>query len=212
MKRRRVLIVAAVVALAAIYAVFIHTPAGPRTLRDFDPDRLAQLELDMWQAYYQRENVRLFKDLLISLREQYRYTWARAALGGLYLARAASNFAELRGGYDQVLPDLTSAYMMARDWTDGRFNPRDVASAELSWWVARRLPDQNSAEQVGRLIAAEYALLYEVPVERVDESGLLRARAAKLRDAGGDHADWTAVGSLLRDSYRGLAAALDQGE
>lgn len=208
LKPRVILAVSAIVLAATIYILFVHTPPGPRTLRDFDPDRTAALELDMWQAYYQRRNVRLFTDLVVLLREQYRYTWARAALAGLYLARAASNFAELRGGYDQVLPDLTSAYAMARDWTKGGFNPREVAAAELSWWVARRLADQNSAEEVGRLIAAEYALLYEAPVDLLDEAGLLRARAAKLRDAGGDHADWPAVGVLLRDSYRSLASAL----
>lgn len=208
MALRPAILVPSVAAAALVYALFAHTPPGPRTLRDFDPDRTAALELDMWQAYYQQRNVRLFADLVVLLREQYRYTWARAALGGLYLARAASNFAELRGGYNQVLPDLTSAYAMARDWTEGGFDPRAVAAAELSWWVARRLDGENSAEQVGRLIAAEYSLLYETPVDLVDEAGLLRARAAKLRDAGGDRADWPAVGGLLRDSYRSLSVAL----
>ena len=31
---------------------FFATPPGPRSLRAFDPDRTAALELDMWQAYY----------------------------------------------------------------------------------------------------------------------------------------------------------------
>lgn len=31
------------------------TPPGPRTLRRFDPDRMADLELRMWQAYYAKE-------------------------------------------------------------------------------------------------------------------------------------------------------------
>ena len=78
----------------------------------------------------------------------------------------------------------------------------------MDWWVARRVPGQDSAEQVGRLISDEYALLYEVPSRRLADSGLLRARAAKLRDLGGDDADWTTVASILRDSYRSLTVGL----
>jgi len=47
--------------------------------------------------------------------------------------------------------------------------------------VARRVPGQNSAEQIGSLIADEYALLYETRRGRVESAALLRARAAALR-------------------------------
>ena len=135
------------------------------------------------------------------LHEQYRYPWAKATIAGFHLARAAATFGDARGDYERVLPDLERAYEIEKDWVHAGFDPKAVAKAELAWWVARRMPGQNSAEQVGRLIAEEYALLYEIPVERVLEASTLRARAGKLRDEGGEHADWTTVAQLLTDSY-----------
>jgi len=202
------LVVAAVAGLG--YLIFVAAPPGPRSIRVFDPDRVADLELDMWQAYYAREKVRLFRGLLISLHEQNRYPWAKAAVAGFHLARAAATFAEARSDYEQVLPDLERAYATEREWTQAGFDPAAVARAELAWWVARRVPGQDSADHVGALIADENALLYEVPRERVLHASVLRARAGKLRDEGGDHADWTTVSTLLRQSYRELHSALQQ--
>jgi hypothetical protein len=173
-------------------------------MRVFDPDRMAVLELDMWQAYYRKENLRLFRGLTTMLHEQYRYPWSKATTAAFYLARAAQRFSNLRNGYEVVLLDLERAYAIARDWTSASFDPAAVARAELAWWVARRVPGQDSAESVGALIADEYALLFDVPRERVATAGLLRARAGKLRDQGGDRADWAAVSTLLLESYRNL--------
>jgi len=73
------------------------------------------------------------------------------------------------------------------------------------------VPGQDSPEQVGGLIADLNALLYDVPRERVLDASILRARAGRLRDDGGPRADWAEVGRLLRDSYRALHAAVQQG-
>lgn len=183
-------------------------PAGPRSMRAFDPDRTAALETDMWQAYYARRNVQLARDLLTLTHEQFKYPWATACRAGFHLARAAATFAKIRSNYDQVLPDLETGYAIARDWTGEPFDPAEVARAELAWWVARRTPGQDSAEQVGRLIAHENALLYQVPLERVLEASTLRAAAGRLRDEGGDRADWPEVHRLLVESYRKLHAAV----
>jgi hypothetical protein len=202
-------VIAGVLAVTVLgLVVLVYPPPGPRSMRVFDPDRTAALELDMWQAYYQKENVRLFRGLVTLLHEQYRYSWGKATSAGFYLARAAATFAKARDGYERVLPDLERAYTIARDWTGAGFDPAAVSRAELAWWVARRIPGQNSPEQVGALIAEEYALLYDVPRERVMTAAVLRARAGRLRDDGGDHADWPTVSRLLFESYRELHTAL----
>jgi hypothetical protein len=209
MTRRRWVLVTVVLTGAAVYYVgWVARPAGPRSHRVFDPDRLAELEVDMWQAYYAKERVRLFRGLVVSLREQYRYPWAKAGRVAFHLARAAATFGDLRGNYEQVLPDLERAYTISKDWTGAAYDPAAVARAELAWWVARRIPGQNSPEQVGGLIADEYALLYDVPRDRVLEASVLRARAGRLRDEGAERADWATVGRLLRESYRSLATAV----
>ncbi len=177
-------------------------------MRVFDPDRLADLEVRMWQAYYAKERVRLFSLLVTMLHEQYHYPWATAAREGFHLARAAATFGDLRSGYERVLPDLEAAYAMARDWTGGHYDPSAVARAELAWWVARRVPGQNSPEQVGRLMADEYALLYDTTPDRVARAAVLRAEAGALRDAEARQPDWETIRRLLDASYRDLLASL----
>jgi len=177
---------------------------------DFDPYRIADLELRMWQAYYDRDTIRLFRLLVVTLREQYDFSWLTSVSAALDLAQAASTFAELRSNYQSVLPDLEAAYTTTRDWLDAGFDPAEVARAELAWWVARRTPGKNSPEQGGALIADEYALLYEAPRFSVTRAGLLRAEAAALRDAQADNPDWARIGQMLTDSYVDLYASLNR--
>jgi hypothetical protein len=203
----RFIVVCGIVAAFAL-AFVLTPPRGARSMREFNPPRLADLEVRMWQAYYAKERSRLFGLLVTMLHEQYHYSWATATLEGFHLARAAATFGDLRGGYDVVLPDLEAAYAKAKSWTRAEFDPRAVARAELAWWVARRVPGQNSAEQIGGLIADEYALLYETTRARVEAAALLRAQAAALRDAEAGRPDWERIGRLLLQSYSELRMAL----
>jgi hypothetical protein len=207
-RRRAALFLAGLLTAAAFYALAVRTPPGPRSLKLFDADRMAELEVGMWQAYYRKERLRLFALLVTMLHEQYRYTWSGACAAAFHLARAAATFGDSGSGYERVLPDLETAYATARDWTGAGYDPASVARAELAWWVARRVPSDSGPENVGRLISREYALLYEVPEVRVRRAGLLRAQAGAVRDAGGAEADWAAVSNLLRESYRSLHGAL----
>src|SRR5882672_7542603 len=115
--------------------VLLAAPAGPRTLRRFDPERMASLELRMWQAYYAKQRVQLFSLLVTMLHEQYHYSWLTATREGFLLARAAATFGDARRNYEVVLPDLEAAYTTAKKWLHAGFAPRAVARAELSWWV-----------------------------------------------------------------------------
>ena len=94
--RSRLSVVFAIAALAVVLLAIAasRAPAGPRSLTVFDADRLADLEIDMWQAYYAHQNLRLFGGLVTMLHEQYRYSWAKACLAGFRLARAARTFGD----------------------------------------------------------------------------------------------------------------------
>jgi hypothetical protein len=203
----RVLVGAAVIAAFGLAFAFTP-PRGPRSLRQFDADRLASLETQMWQAYYSKARARLFGLLVTMLHEQYHYSWATACVEGFHLARAAARFGDMTDHYEIVLPDLEAAYARAQSWTGATFDPSAVARAELAWWEARRNPGRNSPEQVGALIAQEYALLYESSPEAMTSAAQLRAQAAALRDSRAEHPDWDVIGRLLRDSYRELRLAL----
>ena len=208
--RRRTIVSGVLLAGAAVTLWLTVAPGGPRTLRRFDPDRTADLELRMWRAYYGKERARLFGLLVTMLREQHHYSWATATREGFYLARAAATFGDARSNYDVVLPDLERAFGLAKRWLNAGFDPAALSRAELAWWVARRIPGQNDAANVGRLMAEAYAQLYEVPPARVLNAAVLRARAAALRDAEAAAPNWAEIGRLLRESYRDLHRSLNQ--
>jgi hypothetical protein len=208
---RRPLLLAAALALAALAAAGLYAPPGPRSMRSFDPARVADLELAMWQAYYRKEKLRLGVLLVATLREQFRYSWLTATRAAYHLARAAAVFGDLRGDYERVLPDLERGYAIARDWTGAAFDPGVVARDELAWWVARRDQSTSDPHHVGALMAQLYADFYGVPRARVAGAALLRAQAGALRDHGGLGADWRGVGALLHESYQSLDAALRAG-
>ena len=206
----RALTMATMVAVAALAGYAVVPPAGPHSLREFDADRMASLELRMWQAYYAKQQTRLFGLLVTTLHEQYHYSWAMATLAGFHLARAATTFADATGNDAAILRDLDAAYGSAKSWLHAGFDPQAVARAELDWWTARRTPGRNSTVQVAGLMADEYALLYETSRDRVVRAALLRAEAAALRDATPEQPDWETIGALLRRSYRELAMALSR--
>src|SRR5205823_8406120 len=138
----RNLALAGVLAAAFTVGLAVTPPGGARSMREFRPARLADLEVRMWQAYYGKQRARLFALLVTLLREQYHCSWWTATREGFHLARAATTFGDLRDHYDVVLPDLETAYAQAKSWTHAEFDPHAVAEAELAWWVARRVPGQ----------------------------------------------------------------------
>ena len=74
----------------------------PRWGTDFQPDRLALLELRMWKAYYRRQPARLFGLLVLALREQAGLSWPRAVYAAGLLTKAAVGFARASGDYDRI--------------------------------------------------------------------------------------------------------------
>jgi hypothetical protein len=188
---------------------FTHAPAAERSARAFDPDRLADLELGMWQAYYAHRQAQLFRYLVVALREQFRYSWSTSLRAAYHLASAAVAFAGRNAPpYQKTLDHLTAAFTIARDWSGAGFRPADVAADELGWWVARRDPATRNPAAIGRLIAVTYAHFYDVPESQVLEAGVLRAIAADLRDRSGAAADWDEIRRVLRASYRSLHAGV----
>jgi hypothetical protein len=183
---------------------------------DFDPDRLALLELRMWKAYYRRQPARLFGTLVLGLREQAHVQWPRALIAAVFLTKAAVGFARATGDYERFAPDVARGYRWLGLPDD--VDVEAVAREELRWWVVRREIGLAAGSAAGETIARLYAALYDVPVASVTEAGRLRGVAAEVRDRGANDdpdgptgrgaAYWPEVARLLRESYRSLAAAL----
>ena len=192
------------------------TAAAPDWGRRFDPDRLADLELRMWKAYYRRERVRLAALLVQANREQAGVSWPRAVIAAYHLARAAAGFGSATGDYERFRPGIVRGYRALG--LPAGVDAEAVADRELRWWVVRREIGVSAGEAAGAVIADLYATLYGVPVETVAEAGRLRGVAAEVRDrgatadpdgpAGRGRAYWPGVAKLLHQSYVSLSAAL----
>jgi hypothetical protein len=175
----------------------------------FNPDAVGKAEAKMWQSYYTGNQPQLVLQLVQLLRKQYGLTAVEAAHVGEQFADAAMTFSSAREDYDaKILPSLTRGYTALKEASGSDFDPAQVARAELAWWVARRMPNEDSVENVGAKISELYATLYGGSHPALLEAGLLRARAAHLRDLGGENADWAEVESLLVQSYATLAEAM----
>jgi hypothetical protein len=186
--------------------------------RGFDPDRLADLELRAWKAYYRHERVRLFGLLVLANREQAHVSWPTAVLAAFYLARGASRFARASTDYDRFLPDIARGYRALGLPAD--VDADEVARRELRWWVVRREIGLAAGNEAGRAITSLYSVIYGVAESAVEEAGRLRGLAAEIRDRGaaGDPsgsaaeggAYWPEVSRLLIESYRSLYRAVTQ--
>lgn len=184
--------------------------------RDFDPDRLALLELRAWKAYYRRQPMRLLGLLVMVNREQAHVSWPKAVLSALYLARAAVGFGRATGDYDRFVPDIARGYRLLG--LAAGIDAEELARRELRWWAVRREIGLAAGDEAGRAITSLYSTLYQVPEESVAEAGRLRGRAAEVRDrgatidsdgpTGAGRLYWPEVARLLRASYRSLHRAL----
>lgn len=186
---------------------------APRTahLREFDPDEVARLETAMWRSYYEKERVRLFKELAELLRTQYHMPLVRSNRVAYYAANAAFVFKNGRGraDYEKALPDLVEFYKSIREMSDLPFDVNKTARLELEWWIIHRERANHPPGDLERALSELQASIYGVPVERLQEHGRLRAEAMTIRDTkaeqgGVTEVDWARIDQLLHQSWRSL--------
>jgi hypothetical protein len=184
-----------------------QTPQTPLTVElTFDPDRVAAAEVRMWKAYYDRKFQEVGFELIDLLVRQFHLSAPDALVIAINLSSASLAFQSTRKDYQtQVLPGLRDAYGRLKILTNGAWDAEAAAQAELEWWVKRRTPGHNSQEEVGRSIAKLYTILYGKSNKDIERAGLLRARAAHIRDTGND---WSTIRKLLQESYRLLARGI----
>jgi hypothetical protein len=172
----------------------------------FEPDRVAAAEVRMWKAYYDRKIQEVGFELIALLVGQFHLSAPDAFIIAVDLSSATLAFQSIREDYQtQVLPGLRGAYGRLKILTNGAWDAEAAARAELEWWVKRRTPGHNSQEEVGRSIAKLYTILYGKSNKDIERAGLLRARAAHIRDTG---SDWSTIRRLLQESYRLLARGI----
>jgi hypothetical protein len=217
-RKKRLLMVVALL-LAVLGSWIAYDLFAPRTahLREFDPDEVARLETAMWRSYYEKERLRLFRQLSELLRTQYNMPLVRSNQVAYYAADAAFVFkkGKQRADYEKALPQLVKFYDEVRRMSDSPFDVERAARLELEWWIIHRQRANHPPSDLERALAELQAEIYHVPVERLMEHGRLRAEAMTIRDtkaeAGGvTEADWARIDELLHQSWRSLQAAVKQ--
>jgi len=215
-RKKRVLLTCVLV-LFAISAWVLYDLYAPRTahLREFDADEVARLETAMWRSYYEKAQVRLFKQLSELLRTQYDMPLIRSNQVAYYAASAAFVFkkGKQRSDYEEALPDLVKFYQSLRNMSDIPFDVDRAARLELEWWIIHRERARHPPGDLAHALAELQAEIYRIPIERLLEHGRLRAEAMTIRDTKADtggvtEADWAKIDELLHQSWRSLAAAV----
>jgi hypothetical protein len=207
---------AALILLLAAWAAYdIYSPRKT-SLRDFDPDEVARLDMAMWRSYYSRQRVRLFAQACELLRTQYRLPFWRSNAVAYRAAKAAFVFKDghSRADYERALPDLLSFYKSIRSVSDTDFDPERAARLELEWWIVHRERKAHAPGDLDRALADLEAELYRVPADRLAEHARLRAEAMDIRDTkaeqgGVTEEDWARIDELLHQSWRSLHAAVN---
>jgi hypothetical protein len=207
-KFRKILILMGVLGLTLLMLPTVWSD----TRFEMDPGKVAAAEARMWQAYYTNDHIALRQELTNLLRSQFGISVSEANDISRSLASAAMKFESAGSNYKlTVLPDLVRAYSILNNKRGISFDPKEAAGAELDWWVARRTPGRDSVEEVGRLIAHLYAVLFGETgknQQAFERAGLLRAQAAHIRDEGGASCNWSEVEQHLHESYQALQDGL----
>lgn len=177
----------------------------------YNAAKIAASETAMWKSYYKGDKKKLIWELVNLQRTQFGMTLLEALKVSKELGEAAYIFSQIKGNYEEAtLPYLKNAYTSIKEYRKEDFDVDAVARAELAWWVARRTPGRNSPAQVGAEIANLYALLYGKTNPNLQKAGLLRAKAAYLRDQEESNPDWKEIERLLLESYEALVVGLGQ--
>ena len=172
----------------------------------FDPDKVAAYQLQVFEAYDQGSDVNMIRAYVGMLREENKYSWVRAIQAGYHMARAHLAFRSVHSHYEQLMPDLRSAYAIERDWFGASFDPGEVSQAELNTWLASRDHPERVVDAMTEAFAKRDALRFNVSESTVRGPASLYARAVQMRDQ--DEPDWGTVASLLSDAAKAIAVSV----
>jgi hypothetical protein len=202
--------------------------AGPTTLKreaasqpngaTFDPDRLAQLEVAGFRAYYDRKWLRCFWLVAQLAHEQFHMSLARSIQAAYYITRASIAWAPVDHDTRKVRLYIRKFYRLAAKHGKGfRFDPEMVARLEYVYWDEHRKlsgrPQSEKAPLVQSL-ADLHSAIFNISREAARPSAVDRAHCTDTVDEITGHrstnveADWQTAEAYLRAAYRSISAII----
>ena len=180
-----------------------------KSLKKFNPDKVAEIELDTWKAYYKHQFLRLFFLLVHLVHENFGVSCLVSLRIAFYAALAASDFRLNKGKekLERVLKMLINFCRVISSHSIEPFDYKKAAELELQWWMIDRYPDRYKISREEGLALA-MAAVYSVEPSKLEDYAKLRAEAMVLQDEAENlknrEADWNKIGTLLRDSWRSI--------
>lgn len=151
-------------------------------LAQFDYQKMAQLDSDMWRAYYNHQFFKLFLLLIQLMKTQFRFNWFITLRLAYYSGVAAAYYRiKKHKGVknDRVYSKLIKFYELISKNSVETFDYAKAAELELAWWDIHRRSYTNNKE-LEQSLADGMAAIYNVPVSKLSEYAYYRAEAMIL--------------------------------
>lgn len=185
-------------------------------LTQFDYQKMAQLDSDMWRAYYNHQFFKLFLLLVQLMKTQFRFNWFTTLRLAYYSGWAAADYRiKKHKGVknERVLKNLTKFYeLISKNATDS-FDYTKAAELELAWWDIHRRSYKNNKE-LEQSLADGMAAIYNVPASKLGKYAHYRAEAMILPRHEGDRqpipTDWQEITQMLVAGWGSLHTAVQK--
>ncbi len=179
-----------------------------RSLKDFDPDVIAVLDLKMWRAYYAHQFLKLFILLLRLNHQFFRFSHISTLRAAYHSVLATTDFRLNKGKENQerIIKRLTKFFKIVSKGSVEKFDYKKAAELELNWWLVDRYPSRYTMTREEALALA-MGHVYSVEPSRLSEFAMYGAQAMVLRDEArsqGKEIDWDRMEVLLKQSFRSL--------
>ncbi|MGC1177008.1 MAG: hypothetical protein WA843_02960 [Candidatus Saccharimonadales bacterium] len=150
-------------------------------LRQFDYEKVATHDTNMWRAYYNQNYIKLFGELVLLTKEQMGLPWLSTLRAGYYSARAAADFQITKGreDYARILRNVTKFYCLVSDNCSEPFDFDRAAELEVEWWDIHRYPNKYE-RTLEQSLADNMAVLYQTDASNLEEYAHYRAAAMLL--------------------------------
>lgn len=185
-------------------------------LRKFDPIVIAQLETDMWRAYYDKKPLQLYWLLVKTLRTQNQMPFWQANLTAYHAAKAAFVFkkGQKRSDYEQAIPYLEQYFQELKSHGKLQNDPKELAKLELEWWIVHRERKTYGEQALADAIASTAGKLYGVDSTLLKDYAVARTNAMIERDNKQEagtvtETDWQDIESKLKTAYSSLSKTLN---